>query len=56
MARARDVSARGLGLVLRQEVQPGTLVSVQLLTAAGLHAPRWHRLDTVIIQAVTATK
>jgi len=30
--------------------------ATQLLTAAGLHAPRWHRLDTVIIQAVTATK
>jgi ubiquinone/menaquinone biosynthesis C-methylase UbiE len=27
-----------------------------LLTAAGLHAPRWHRLYAVIIQAVTATK
>jgi ubiquinone/menaquinone biosynthesis C-methylase UbiE len=23
--------------------------ATQLLTAAGLHAPRWHRLDTVII-------
>jgi ubiquinone/menaquinone biosynthesis C-methylase UbiE len=30
--------------------------ATQLLTAAGLHTPRWHRLDTVIIQAVTATK
>jgi ubiquinone/menaquinone biosynthesis C-methylase UbiE len=30
--------------------------ATQLLTAAGLYAPRWHRLDTVIIQAVTATK
>jgi len=30
--------------------------ATQLLTAVGLHAPRWHRLDTVIIQAVTATK
>ncbi len=27
-----------------------------LLTAAGLHSPRWHRLYTVIIQAVTATR
>jgi ubiquinone/menaquinone biosynthesis C-methylase UbiE len=23
--------------------------ATRLLTAAGLHAPRWHRLDTVII-------
>jgi ubiquinone/menaquinone biosynthesis C-methylase UbiE len=27
-----------------------------LLMAAGLHSLQWHRLDTVIIQAVTATK
>jgi ubiquinone/menaquinone biosynthesis C-methylase UbiE len=27
-----------------------------LLTAAGLHSPQWHRLYTVIIQAVTATR
>jgi ubiquinone/menaquinone biosynthesis C-methylase UbiE len=27
-----------------------------LLTAAGLHSPQWHRLYTVIIQAVTAAK
>ena len=30
--------------------------ATQLVTAAGLHSPRWHRLYTVIIQAVTATK
>jgi ubiquinone/menaquinone biosynthesis C-methylase UbiE len=30
--------------------------ATQLLTAAGLHSPRWHRLYTVLIQAVTATK
>ena len=30
--------------------------ATQLLMAAGLHSPQWHRLDTVIIQAVTATK
>jgi len=30
--------------------------AADLLTAAGLHAPRWHRLYAVIIQAVTATK
>jgi ubiquinone/menaquinone biosynthesis C-methylase UbiE len=30
--------------------------ATQLVTAAGLHSPRWHRLYAVIIQAVTATK
>jgi ubiquinone/menaquinone biosynthesis C-methylase UbiE len=30
--------------------------ATRLVTAAGLHSPRWHRLYTVIIQAVTATK
>lgn len=30
--------------------------ATHLLTAAGLHAPRWHRLYAVIVQAVTATK
>ena len=30
--------------------------AAQLVTAAGLHAPQWHRLYAVIIQAVTATK
>ena len=30
--------------------------ATQLLTAAGLHSPQWHRLYTVLIQAVTATK
>ncbi len=30
--------------------------AADLLTAAGLQAPRWHRLYAVIIQAVTATK
>jgi ubiquinone/menaquinone biosynthesis C-methylase UbiE len=30
--------------------------ATQLITAAGLRSPRWHRLDTVIIQAVTAIK
>jgi ubiquinone/menaquinone biosynthesis C-methylase UbiE len=30
--------------------------ATQLVTAAGLHSPQWHRLDTVIIQAVTAIK
>jgi hypothetical protein len=30
--------------------------ATQLLTAAGLHSPQWHRLYTAIIQAVTATK
>ena len=30
--------------------------ATRLLTAAGLHSPQWHRLYTVIIQAVTATK
>jgi hypothetical protein len=30
--------------------------AAHLLTAAGLHAPQWHRLYAVIIQAVTATK
>jgi ubiquinone/menaquinone biosynthesis C-methylase UbiE len=30
--------------------------ATQLLTAAGLHSPQWHRLYTVIIQAVTAAK
>ena len=30
--------------------------ATQLLQAAGLHSPHWHRLYTVIIQAVTATK
>ncbi len=30
--------------------------ATHLLTAAGLHSPRWHRLYAVIIQAVTATK
>jgi ubiquinone/menaquinone biosynthesis C-methylase UbiE len=30
--------------------------ATRLLTAAGLHSPRWHRLYAVIIQAVTATK
>jgi ubiquinone/menaquinone biosynthesis C-methylase UbiE len=28
--------------------------ATRLVTAAGLRSPRWHRLDTVIIQAVTA--
>jgi ubiquinone/menaquinone biosynthesis C-methylase UbiE len=30
--------------------------ATQLVTAAGLHSPQWHRLYAVIIQAVTATK
>ncbi len=30
--------------------------AARLLTAAGLRSPQWHRLDAVIIQAVTATK
>ena len=30
--------------------------ATQLVTASGLHSPRWHRLYAVIIQAVTATK
>ena len=30
--------------------------ATHLLTAAGLHSPRWHRLYAVVIQAVTATK
>jgi ubiquinone/menaquinone biosynthesis C-methylase UbiE len=30
--------------------------AAHLLTAAGLHSPRWHRLYAVIIQAATATK
>jgi ubiquinone/menaquinone biosynthesis C-methylase UbiE len=30
--------------------------AARLLTAAGLHAPRWRRLYAVIIQAVAATK
>jgi ubiquinone/menaquinone biosynthesis C-methylase UbiE len=30
--------------------------ATDLLTAAGLHSPHWHRLYAVIIQAVTATK
>ena len=30
--------------------------ATQLVTGAGLHSPQWHRLYTVIIQAVTATK
>ena len=30
--------------------------ATQLLLAAGLQSPQWHRLYTVIIQAVTATK
>jgi ubiquinone/menaquinone biosynthesis C-methylase UbiE len=30
--------------------------ATQLVTAAGLRSPRWHRLYAVIIQAVTATK
>ncbi len=30
--------------------------ATQLLTSAGLHTPRWHRLYAVIIQAVTVTK
>jgi len=30
--------------------------ATQLLLAAGLHSPQWHRLDTLMIQAVTATK
>jgi ubiquinone/menaquinone biosynthesis C-methylase UbiE len=30
--------------------------ATQLVTAAGLQSPHWYRLDTVIIQAVTATK
>ena len=30
--------------------------ATQLLTAAGLHSPQWHRLYTVLIQAATATK
>jgi ubiquinone/menaquinone biosynthesis C-methylase UbiE len=32
------------------------LQATQLLTAAGLHSPQWHRLYTVLIQAVTAVK
>jgi ubiquinone/menaquinone biosynthesis C-methylase UbiE len=30
--------------------------ATQLVTAAGLHSPQWHRLYAVIIQAVTAIK
>jgi ubiquinone/menaquinone biosynthesis C-methylase UbiE len=30
--------------------------ATRLVTAAGLHSPRWHRLYAVIIQAVTATR
>jgi ubiquinone/menaquinone biosynthesis C-methylase UbiE len=30
--------------------------AAQLLTAAGLHSPHWHRLYAIIIQAVTVTK
>jgi ubiquinone/menaquinone biosynthesis C-methylase UbiE len=30
--------------------------ATRLVTAAGLHSARWHRLDAVIIQAVTAVK
>jgi ubiquinone/menaquinone biosynthesis C-methylase UbiE len=30
--------------------------ATHLLTATGLHSPQWHRLSTVIIQAVTAAK
>jgi ubiquinone/menaquinone biosynthesis C-methylase UbiE len=30
--------------------------ATQLVTAAGLRSPHWHRLYTVIIQAVTATR
>jgi ubiquinone/menaquinone biosynthesis C-methylase UbiE len=30
--------------------------ATQLVMAAGLHSPQWHRLYAVIIQAVTATK
>jgi len=30
--------------------------ATQLLTAAGLHSPQWHRLYTVLIQAMTARK
>ena len=30
--------------------------ATQVLTAAGLHSPQWHRLYAIIIQAVTATK
>ena len=30
--------------------------ATQLVTAAGLHSPQWHRLYAGIIQAVTATK
>jgi ubiquinone/menaquinone biosynthesis C-methylase UbiE len=30
--------------------------ATRLVTAAGLHSPQWHRLYTVIIQAVTAAK
>jgi len=30
--------------------------ATQLVAAAGLHSPHWHRLYAVIIQAVTATK
>jgi ubiquinone/menaquinone biosynthesis C-methylase UbiE len=30
--------------------------ATQLVTAAGLHSPHWHRLYPVIIQAVTATR
>ena len=30
--------------------------ATQLVTAAGLHSPHWHRLYAAIIQAVTATK
>ena len=30
--------------------------ATKLVTAAGLHAPQWHRLYTVIIQAMTAIK
>jgi ubiquinone/menaquinone biosynthesis C-methylase UbiE len=30
--------------------------ATQLVTAAGLHSPHWHRLYSVIIQALTATR
>jgi hypothetical protein len=30
--------------------------AAQLMTAAGLHSVQWHRLDAVVIQAVTAIK
>jgi ubiquinone/menaquinone biosynthesis C-methylase UbiE len=30
--------------------------ATHLLTTAGLHSPHWHRLNAIVIQAVTATK